>query len=424
MDILSSIKKGGIELVSVRAYKGDAMTLLAMSIDETLKTGFTGFSIRVTAPGKRPYYLFNRFTYADEILKKNGFDPKDKFVTLTDRSPLQTFRWVHTPMTDHNINDLIYGQYKYEITPRFMKDDILQPLDKSLTVGFMFEVSPYQSGNFQVGFTRGFIESQAYTRHFGLNNKTRPNKTDLLFDIAAVSGPTAKDKKADKTLVDYTYEDQHKWLGWQARQRVIELLNETVNDKKMTLDVFAFDLDEPVICNDLLLLAADGRCRVILDNSSTHIGTSLEQKFEKLYKQKAKDTNSITRGHFQSLAHSKVFIQKKNNKPVKVLTGSTNFSTNGLYVNANHVLIIKEDAITQLYEDVFEKSFGQTLMDAFDKTPLAMNDHSYTEVGVPSMTIRFSPHTKAVAQTFFTLINKRILDATSDVLFAIMKDNS
>jgi hypothetical protein len=36
MDKLTTIKKGGKTLVSVRAYQGDAMTLLAMSIDESI----------------------------------------------------------------------------------------------------------------------------------------------------------------------------------------------------------------------------------------------------------------------------------------------------------------------------------------------------------------------------------------------------
>jgi hypothetical protein len=47
MDKLTTIKKGGKTLVSVRAYQGDAMTLLAMSIDESITKNFTGFSIRV-----------------------------------------------------------------------------------------------------------------------------------------------------------------------------------------------------------------------------------------------------------------------------------------------------------------------------------------------------------------------------------------
>ncbi|MEP6597141.1 MAG: phospholipase D-like domain-containing protein [Ginsengibacter sp.] len=393
-----------------------------LSFSET--STITGFTIKVTPPTKPSFFLFNRFTYKDEVLTKNGLDPNQRDINLTIFSPLQTFRWVHTPKTDHDINDMIFGQYNYEITPRHMIDDILQPLDNSLTVSFPFEVSPYQSGDIQIGFTRGFIESQAYTRHFGFNNKTRPNKTDLLFDINAKSGPADKDKLENLGLKDYTYKFQHTWLGWQARQRIVELLNETLADNKLSLDLFAYDLDEPVICDAVIQLAKEGRARIILDNTIEHTGTNLEQKFDKLYKTSAHDPGTIVRGKFGALSHCKVFIQKLNGKPVKVLTGSTNFSTNGLYINANHVIIFKNEKVAQLYEKVFNNSFGQSLMDVFDTTDEAKDDQLINEAGLPKMTIRFSPHTNAVAKIFFDLINKRILESKSDVLFAIMKDNS
>ena len=428
MDKLSTVKKNGVALVSVRAYKGDAMTLLAMSIDKSIKKDFTGFTVRVTPPGpnKKPFFLFNRFTFDKDVLKKNGLDPKALKTRLTDSAPLQTFRWVHTPKTDHDINDMIFGIYHYHITPRYLVNDILQPIDASLTVSFPFDVSPYRSGEIQVGFTRGFIESQAYTRHFGSNNKTRANKTDLIFNIKAISGPSASDKKKNPELKDYTFEFQHRWLGWQARQRIVELFKETIDNPKMSLDIFAFDLDEPVICDSVITLAKEGRSRIILDNSPDHVtATCLEQKFEKLYKEKAKDKSTIARGRFKSaLAHSKIFIQKLNGKPVKVLTGSTNFSTNGVYINANHVILFDNDKVATLYETVFDKSFGQALMDKFDNIPEALNDNEVNETKLPKMTIRFSPHTKAVADKFFKLINTKILSAKTDVLFAIMKDTS
>jgi folylpolyglutamate synthase/dihydropteroate synthase len=40
------------------------------------------------------------------------------------------------------------------------------------------------------------------------------------------------------------------------------------------------------------------------------------------------------------------------------------------------------------------------------------------------MTIRFSPHTKEAATEFFAVISNRIDHAQTDVLFAVMKDDS
>ena len=66
-------KKG----VSVRAYKGDAMTLLAFDLDESKTENFAGFSIRITPGPKRPYYLTNLLTYPPAIRKKNNIKAAD-----------------------------------------------------------------------------------------------------------------------------------------------------------------------------------------------------------------------------------------------------------------------------------------------------------------------------------------------------------
>jgi phosphatidylserine/phosphatidylglycerophosphate/cardiolipin synthase-like enzyme len=309
-----------------------------------------------------------------------------------------------------------------------MANEILQRLDHSLTVPVKIDVSPYKSGDFQIGFTRGFVESQAYTNHFGNNNKVRPNKTDLVFDIKAKSGSARRKKNGQDVMEDYTFEDQHIWLGWQARARIMEFLDETLVDNALALDVLVFDLDEPAVCDKLIRLAEEGRLRVLLDNSRTHVETNgFENKFEALFNQKRKAPSAIFRGRFQSLAHSKVFIQKMKatNEAIKVLTGSTNFSANGLYINANHVIVFSNRNVATLYAQVFDASFGADKMKNFRDTSFAMQEgHEFDENKTPEMTIRFSPHTKEAATTFFTAISDRINQVKTDVLFAIMKDDS
>jgi len=416
--------------LKVRAHKGDAMTFLAFDLAQSKTQNFTGFTIRVTPGTRAPYYMTNLLRYPAAILKKNNIKPAGAGSTLY--APIQKYRWVHVPATFHQIENVFYGTYTYDVTPRYLVDDVLQPLDSNRTVTVSIDVSPFQSGNFQIGFTRGFVASQAYVNHFGNNSKVRPNKTDLIFDIRYKSGSVSVTKNGQKVSQDYTFEDQHVWMGWQARSRVLEFLDETLADSQLTLDAFAFDLDEPVVCDRLLKLARQGRLRMILDNSSTHVGTdasgniAFEDQFEARFKQQAIAPSTIFRGKFQSLAHSKVFIQKKKSTDiaVKVLTGSTNFSTNGFYINANHVLIYTSRSVAKLFEDAFNASFSADLMKTFRNTNLAVQDHLVKESGMPDMTIRISPHTEPVATTFFKTISERIKAAESDVLFAIMQDSS
>jgi phosphatidylserine/phosphatidylglycerophosphate/cardiolipin synthase-like enzyme len=151
---------------------------------------------------------------------------------------------------------------------------------------------------------------------------------------------------------------------------------------------------------------------------------AFENKFEALFRQKAVVPSAILRGHFQSLAHSKVFIQKATatNEAKRVLTGSTNFSTNGLYINANHVIIFGNKTVAKLYADVFDGSSARRV--DFKNANFAKDDHSFNQAKTPKMTIRFSPHTKAVATQFFATISERIKAPQTDVLFAIMNDES
>jgi hypothetical protein len=416
--------------LSVRAHKGDAMTLLAFDLAESKTENFTGFTVRITPGTRAPYFMTNLLKYSAVVLKKNNIKTTGAVSTLF--APIQKYRWVHVPATFHQIDKPFYGTYTYEVTPRYMVDDILQPLDKTLTVTVSIDVSPYRAGNFQVGFTRGFVASQAYTNHFGNNSKVRPNKKDLIFDIKTKSG-SVQFQKAGKTVTeDYTFEDQHVWMGWQARARALEFLDEVVADKKLSLEVFAFDLDEPVVCTQLLQLAHEGRLRMVLDNSATHTGKdsegidAFEDQFEAQFNQQAVAPSALIRGRFHSLAHSKVFIQKRTatNEAVKVLTGSTNFSTNGFYINANHVMIFTNKTIAKLYADTFAASFGVDLMKKFKDSDLAVQDHGVAESKIPDMTIRMSPHTEAVATVFFKTISDRIKAAESDVLFAVMQDDS
>lgn len=190
----------------------------------------------------------------------------------------------------------------------------------------------------------------------------------------------------------------------------------------MSVKAFAFDLDEPEICKRFLKLAGENRLKMTLDDAGKHGNpTSFESVFQKRFTQCAANAGDIQRGHFSGLAHSKVFIQIRNNKGVKVLTGSANFSTNGLYVNSNHVVIFDNKKVAQLYSDVFDNSFGPEKMVAFKGSKFSTGDFGFADGG-PAMTITFAPHTHTAAQQIFDRISQRILKAgNTDLLFAIMK---
>ena len=206
------------------------------------------------------------------------------------------------------------------------------------------DVNGFTKAGVEFGFTRGFTQSQAFAHHFGLNALIRPKGKDLMFNTSQQSGVDAEGQK-------YTYRDEYEWLGFTAREKILSLLGEVVATKNLHLDVFAYDLNEPDLIAALLHLAREGRIRVILDNSKriTTIRRSSkpEDQFEKLFRKAATGNADLKRGKFGRYAHDKVFIVSDRSGPRKVLTGSTNFSVTGLYVNSNHVLIFHDPAVAK-----------------------------------------------------------------------------
>lgn len=63
-------------------------------------------------------------------------------------------------------------------------------------------------------------------------------------------------------------------------------------------------------------------------------------------------------------------------------------------------------------------------MDNFTDSIYANTDYDFIESGLPDMTIRFSPHPRGYTDIIFEKISRRIAEAQSDVLFAVMIDSS
>lgn len=422
MEIFAS-KKG----VSLYLYKGDAMTLMAFDLEKDLTTNFAGFTIKVRAQN-RSFYIFNKMRFSPKVkLANKPSKPGDILSTLY--SPIQKFRWVHVPSTRVFVENPFFGDYTYSITPRYIVDGELQPIDNSLTVKATIDVSPFKDGEVQVGFARAFISSQAFANRFGNQLNLRPKNKDLLFDIKEEAGIAKRWNDTKRKYVDtpFTYEEIHEYLGWQARDRVMEFLDEVIKNKTLKLDVFAYDLNEPTIITKILKLAKEGRCRILLDDYPAHSKKgSPEMLFEAEFKKVAKNKKHIFRGNYSSQAHSKIFIQrrKSGSKAIKVLTGSTNFTTNGIYINANHTITFTDPDVAALYAEVFDASFSEEGMKGFKTSDLADRDHEFSGNGLPDMSIGFAPHPKAYVDDLFERISTRIMEAESDVLFAVMIDNS
>ncbi|MEO8502380.1 MAG: phospholipase D-like domain-containing protein [Acidobacteriota bacterium] len=377
--------------LTAKVYRGDGCFLLAFNLEDGRTADLAGFAVRRKTPGKAWAPLFNRLSFTDEFTASTT--AAERRFTPTDKAPLQKFWWVDFPP------DLKPGAYRYEVTAmRFAKPDGSKlSADQKVTVEI--PGGPFVRGRLEMGFTRGYLSSQAYADRFK-NAPIRP---------------------AGKKTLDYDtkkFEDRYAWLGAHARRMIFAFLEECRKDSKVTVDVFAYDLDEPDVVRALQALGS--RVRLFLDNAALHTGAdALEPEVFKRVQASAGAANA-KRGHFGRYAHDKVFVKRVNGEPKKVLAGSTNFSVTGIYVNANNVLIYDDPDVAKLYGDVFDFVFqgGGSGAATFAASKFAKGEKHFAATDLPSTFINFAPHSKPTNS--LDRLKKELDKADSSVLFAIM----
>lgn len=186
------------------AYSGDNAVLLSFNLTEDKIDDLAGFAIHCVAPPDpkyktNKYYLYNRLRFAKDI-KPSEDASKEKWAPSI-KAPFQSFHWTHYPSVGE-------GNYTYTVYPCYFKDGSLRQGD-----GLSLDVSlEYKTFNeLEVGFTRGYISSQAYYDRYKREG-IRPGKKSIDFDTS-------------------TYMEKYVWLGTHARKIVFEFLRECVEDE-------------------------------------------------------------------------------------------------------------------------------------------------------------------------------------------------
>jgi hypothetical protein len=368
------------------AYPGDGAVLLAFDVTQGLEQDLAGFAVEYTDPDGQTFPVLNRLGFKQAIT--SATTPEQRQFFPTSEAPLQKFHWVHFPP------DVKPGTFTYKATAM-----LFQPgSETALTAGPSAEVGvvlmPLQRGPFQLGFTRGYISSQAYAEQFH-NAPIEPSPPTFNFDTSP-------------------YQAQYQWLGFHAHRLMFDFVAETLADQGLSLDVFAYDFDEPDIIRQLGQLGP--RLRLYLDNSASHIGDTAREP--KAHDWLTAQGAQVKVGHFQRFSHDKVLIQKRGDVALKVLSGSANFSVRGLYVQSNNAFTFDDLATAALYEQAFQQSWDHP--SGFATSELAASWHDCGgHDGLPGYSVCLSPHHSASVS--LDRVAHAVTSATSSVLFAIME---
>ena len=376
---------------TLKLHRGDGMTLLAMN----WKAGkppldFAGFAVEYKEPdGDRFWPIKNRINFPNP----DGSVNKER--TSSRLSPIQKFRWVHFP-----VNAEKEGQFIYRVTPVFMSASGELSYGEAQEAGIIHARETYP-GKINVAFTRGFVSSQAFVERYVTANDGLetliPDKADEGLQFVP-SHP-----KADEAL---------KWMGFEARSAILEVLDAAIADKTALVRVVCYDLNDPAIVSRLEKL--NKRLKIIIDNSTEHKPeTSAEsQSAERLAATAGAD--QVKRQHMSNLQHNKTIVV--DGKDVKAaICGSTNFTWRGQFVQSNNAVVVRGKKAIQSFIDAFENYWENDFVKGFG--PTESTDWHSLELTNIDAKVTFSPHSKdkGVLQS----VADDILSAKSSVFYSL-----
>jgi phosphatidylserine/phosphatidylglycerophosphate/cardiolipin synthase-like enzyme len=375
---------------TLKVHRGDGMALLAMNWRKGKPPrSFVGFAIEFREPGDDKFWAVrNRIGFPGQ--RKKFSDPTIE----STKAPIQKFRWVHFPKNAEKP-----GAFTYRVTAMFMDAEgaLSRGEEQTASIALMRETI---RGKLNVGFTRGYVSSQAFVANFAPDRDL-----STLVPDASREGLEFKatHKKADEA---------HRWMGFEARSVIHEVLDEAIS-KKAEVRVIAYDLNLPEILIRLEKLKS--RLRVIIDDSGTHKeSTSPESKSAARLKKTA-GAGHVTRQHMAGLQHHKS-IAVRGTGINKVIFGSTNFTWRGFYVQSNNAVVVSGKKVVNDYFNVFDKYCAASQADDFRQSSAAAGWHT---LGIDGVTARvgYSPHNKK--NGLLTEVGKDIARAKSSVLFSL-----
>jgi hypothetical protein len=399
-----TVHSGGL---TVKAYRGDGCVLIAMDLDPADCEGLAGFAIaRSTDGGNTWAYTPNRLSLDPKHAVADNTDPNAELAQrqTSDVAPYQKFHWLDYPP------ESLQGPYAYKVEAKYFTaqhpGESAVALTTRFSATFALSLTGDAYAHFSIGFTRGYISSQAFADRYPNVRELRPER----------SVTYSTDDEIPGTAPPTTWRAMYHWLGGQARHILGDFLTQCETDN-LGYDVFAYDLDEPDFLRALTRDAQAGRpIRMVLDNSALHTKAgALEPEAAQLLE---KAGVKMVRGHFRRYAHDKCLIERDaQGNAVRVLTGSANFSVRGLYVQSNSIIRIDDPGVAALYGQAFDEAWSS--MSSFSSAEIASQWFDAKGPQLPPLSVSFAPHTNASIS--LDRVAQAIKNAKSSVLFAVME---
>jgi len=304
----------------VKAYAGTNGVLLAMDLAEPRRKGLLGFAIEKQQGDKPWLFLFNSLTFPG---KAHTFP--QYHATPSDKAPLQKFRWA-----DYAVNPGTTMHYRVHLA--YGTADAPQ-LGESLELSITSDDG--HPANQSVIFNRAVAASQAFQRKF----------PDLDAQISA-----------NKNMPIEAWPDAARlWLENGLLERLLGYIERAV-DANWALDIAIYEYQLQAIIDAVNAAFARGvQVRVLYHAQPDDPDTTLnEANLAQLpaANKRGRVTHNIFHDKFIVLSRVDGAGQRQ---PQAVLCGSTNFTANGVYRQANVVHTLDDVTIATAYLQTFDE---------------------------------------------------------------------
>jgi phosphatidylserine/phosphatidylglycerophosphate/cardiolipin synthase-like enzyme len=316
----------------IKAYAGTTGVLIAFDIAEKQRPGLLGFAISRESPeAVNPNRRAERFLPAalrfPDMPRPRGGDAESDPV-LSDRCPVQKFRW-----SDYTVYP--DSKYVYRVYP--VRGTSANPVrDEPLTASVKTHAL---DGPEAAIFNRAVVSSQAFARKF-------PD-IDKQLDEAR--------KRGVKDVSEFAMPQQA--LDWLSRGLFEAIAGFLGSAKKGDgIDVAIYEYHLPALVEEVKAAHARGVSVRLLYHSKSD-ATSVENKH--LVGETGLPPENVFARKPAAIMHDKFVVLRRKEgaalKPKRVLCGSTNWTHNGVYRQANVVHISDNPGVYGAYQAMFDK---------------------------------------------------------------------
>jgi len=297
--------------IRIKAYAGTTGILLAMNVTSHKRKGLLGFAVEREGPGIKHRWLRGLLRFPGQAGAR--LTPVDSKI-----APLQKFRW-----SDYSVYPAT--AYRYRVHGVYGSP---QSLRLKLGGEVSVQTESLDNGPHRVIFNRAAAASQAYTRRFDNANPDKPEN-----------------------------EAARRWLSRGLREKLLAFLKRAKDDRwAIDMAIYEIELREVI---DLLYDARRRgvKIRIVYHSKpkdhQTHVNEEFLKRLPKSVK-RARITSSIFHQKFIVLSR---LGDDGTRRPVSVLTGTTNFTPNGVYRQANVIHIIEDGPLASEYINLFNLLF-------------------------------------------------------------------